>query len=153
DEISIVRSRAFTVEWRAGQSPGNMWPLVHLQKRRENLFSRGIQQERSLAILTRAPYRAHQVPDQAPTHLGRVSNGRLARSQLARPQSADGPFPCAATDRLRSIQLDAIACGAVPVIALHLIGVLRDQRAADRVAGARRRREETQRVAVNPEMA
>src|SRR3954470_57235 len=126
-----------------------MGSFLHLQERGKNFLASRVQQERGLAILTRAPDCTDEMPEQPASHIRRIRNRSLASRQLTRPQPGNCPFTSNAADGLGKVQLRRITHAAVPVVALHLVSVLRNQRATDRVAGTSSTSQESEGVAVH----
>src|SRR3569833_1661658 len=107
--------RSLTVEGSTCETLEDMRSFLHLQKRGKHFLAGRIQQERGLAILTRAPNCTDEMPEQSASHVRRIRNGSLASRQLTRPQSSNCPLTCSATDGLGSVQLRRITHAAVPI--------------------------------------
>jgi hypothetical protein len=86
-------------------------------------------------------------------HVGGEQDRRLAGADLPCPQPRDGALTGAAADRLARLQRPRIARRAVPVVALHVAAILRQQHAAHAVAGHRVAGQETVGIAVHPHAA
>src|SRR6185436_4768484 len=80
---------------------------------------------------------------------GLEQHGRLARGYLARVQPLYRALAGAPPDALRGRHLGRIAAGFVPIVALHLVVLPRDQAAPDAMARGWIAREKPQGVAVN----
>ncbi len=136
-QIPIARRRPFRIEGCAGESPEDVRALMHLHERRKDALARGIQQKRRLAILTCTANGADEMLDQAAGHLRREDHRRFACRQLSRPQSCDSTFAGLAAYGLSRVEIRGVSRCRVPVITLHLLALLRDERAAQGVAGPR----------------
>src|SRR4051794_25452606 len=91
--------------------------------------------------------------EQPAGHVGRIRDRGLAGSQFARAQSSDGALARNPPDLLGAVELARITRAAVPIVTLHLGGVLRDQRAVYGMTRACRAGEKAERVAVHADVA
>src|SRR4051812_38660441 len=74
---------------------------------------------------------------------------RLNRGDLARADALHGALARAAADAVRRYEVERIARGLVPIIALHLVAFAGDERAPDAVPRVRITAEESERVSVD----
>src|SRR4029079_1498168 len=123
--------------------------LADAHERREYLLSQAIEQERRLPVETAAAHGGHEMPHEALCRRGLEQHGRLARGYLARVQPLYRALAGAPPDALRGRHLGRIAAGFVPIVALHLVVLPRDQAAPDAMARGWIAREKPQGVAVN----
>ena len=130
-----------------------MGPLLHLQERRKDLLAGRVQQERGLAVLAGAADRADEVSEQAARHVGREGHRDLAGAEPARTEPRHSAYTCGAADGGDGFQLRRVARDGEPVVALHVIAGLCDERAADRMAAGRVAGEKAERVAVDTRVA
>src|SRR5262249_10302315 len=100
-------------------------------------------------VLRRAADRAHEVPEESARHLGREQYRRLARGELAPAETRHGTLPCVATDGFDVLEIVTIPGARKPVVALHVIALLREQHAADAMTAARVAIQKTEGVAVH----
>ena len=152
-QIAVARRGALLVERRAREAPWDVRPLLHGDEGREHLAARGLEQERGLAILAGAADRTDEVPDQATRHLGHERHRRLARRQPAGAESRQRAAARGAADSGDRLELRRVARHGVPVVALHVLTLLRDERSAHRVAGGGVAGEKAERVAVHTAVA
>ena len=138
----------------ARESLRKMRPLEQSQERRKDRLPARIEQERGAPILARAANRAHEMTEQSARQLRCEQHRRAPRRQAAVHRAARSARSAAR----RPIDCgDSSACGIardrVPVVALHVVALLRDQRAAERVAGARQPGQKAMAVAVDAHAA
>src|SRR5262249_48533609 len=111
------------------------------------------EQERGLAVLAGPGDRADEVAEQAARHVGREGHRRLARAQPPRAEARPRALAGAPADRGGGLAPARGAGRRGPGIALHVLALLRHQRAAQRVAGGGVAGEEAERVAVDTGVA
>src|SRR2546421_274881 len=152
-QLAIARGGALLVERAAGEAFADVGPLLHLQERRKDLLAGRVQQERGLAVLAGAADRADEVSEQAARHVGREGHRDLAGAEAARTEPRHSAYTCGAADGGDGFQLRRVARDGEPVVALHVIAGLCNERAADRVAAGRVAGEKAERIAVDTRVA
>src|SRR5262245_59043085 len=113
-----------------------MRSLLQRDPRRQNFLARGIEQERCATILTAAAYRRDQMTDESARHLRHEQHGRGASAQLSCTEAFERALRGTLADRCALFHFAPIANGAIPIVALHVVVLLCDDRAAERVHGA-----------------
>src|SRR3569833_2932811 len=90
--------------------------------------------------------------DQSAGHVGRETDRRFAGGKLARAESRGGALPRGTPDRTRRPQPGGIASGGVPIVPLHYLTLLCDERAAQRVTRTGNAREKAKRIPIDARM-
>src|SRR5271168_3694286 len=120
---------------------------------RKYLLTGCLEQEGGTPILVHAPDRGDEMTIESARQLRREQHRRAARGQAAGAQAAQRALRGMSADHSRRLDRFRVTCDRVPVVALHLLILLRDQSAAQRMAGARVAGEKAVAVAVHAHAA
>ena len=126
-----------------------MRPLVHLHPRGEDALAGSAQQEARLAVLCAAADRANEMPDEAACHFRREQHRCPSRGDPPRAEPGHGALAGDAADVRSRREIAPIARALVPVVALHLAILARQQHATERMAGGAVAGKETVAVAID----
>src|SRR5262249_6827282 len=152
-QVAVARGRALLVERTAREPFPDVRPLLHGEEGREHLLAGGVEQERGLAVLTRAADRADEVPEESARQVGGEGHRRLLRRHAPRAEARERASSGGAPDARGVLELGGIAREREPVVALHVLALLGEERAAHGVAGRGVAGEEAERVAVHAGVA
>ena len=111
--------------------------FLDINDRGNHRLAETVEQERGLAVEVAAGNGRDQAGNQAAGQRGFEQHRHLRRLQLAAAQPPDGTLAGQPADMLWRFQVSRCARRCVPVIALHAVALLGDDRGADAVARGR----------------
>ena len=130
-----------------------MRPLDDIEESRKHLLAGGIEQERGAPILAGAADGADEMAEQAARQFRRIQHRRAPGDSRRAPRRRSARCAARLPIALAGSSAARLRATRIPVVALHVLALLRHQRAAQRMAGARKAGQEAVTVAVHAHAA